>query len=167
MESTTIDEVLSEFPWIEIPEGMREDLDENEELAYVNECGYTFMQLYKYIPNGMGGISFLGCCLVHDWRRGQLQPDDLKGKAQGDIEFLNNLLNTINQHEIGETERAALSEIAFLYFQSVSLDRVVEGKSVFVKIWNVMKVLGLVMAYPIKSLIRTVRLRVFGVAKEK
>lgn len=144
--------------FITIPQAFLDELDAVDEINSINTCGYSFAKSYKLIPNEFEGINFLPACLIHDWRRSKIQPTELKAKYESDIEFINNLLTIVNQHPLSPTDRKALNEICFLYGQCVLTDQVVEGKSVWAKLMNVLKVMTLVLWYPIKATIRHITL---------
>ncbi len=159
MQTARILSVLEKAKHLNIPEQLMKDALANDELAYVNECGYEFLKLYELIPNVIASVDFLPCCIIHDWRRRQVINGTYLDKVKYDIEFLNNLLLTVNECEMSPDERVALTEICYLYFQSVMADQIVDGKPWYMKFWNIVKVLALVMWFPVEATIRAIKLR--------
>ena len=163
MRVIKIKQIFNTVPWLEVPKEMLADLDTNEDLPYINTCGYEVLNFNSITPNGFGGVDFLPCCIVHDWRRSTLvlrHPDDERAKLKRkyDIEFISNCLTAVNQkNDLSDSDRTALVELCYLYGQCVLQDNIVTNEGWFKKFTNIAGVMWRVLIFPLKSTIRQIR----------
>ena len=165
MRAIRIKQIFNTTPWLKIPKEMLADLDTNEDFPYINTCGYEIWNFNSITPNGFENVDFLPCCVIHDFRRHSLlhlHPDDERAKLKRkyDIEFIGNLLTSMNQHnDLSDSDRTALVELCFLYFEAVLNDDIVTNASWYKKITNITGVMWRVLVFPIKATIRQIRLK--------